>query len=238
MFNLAAHSRANGHRVAAHFFVENMRVLLQNEAAPDLLTRSPRGTGMGDEHVQVSDPKPENFRRYLLLLARARLGPAQRAKLDPSDIVQQTLLVAHEQRGQFRGTTEAEMAAWLRKMLSCRIADAFRALGRKKRDVALERSLDLQLDETCSQLEVWLEAVQTSPSGKVARGEQLIRLAEAMARLPEAQREAIELHHLHGLSLQETAAQLGRSGGSVIGLLRRGLVKLRDLLAEPDLGVH
>lgn len=176
----------------------------------------------------------EDFRHFLMLLARARLGPTHRAKIDPSDVVQQTLLDAHRTLDQFRGSTDAEMAGWLRKMLSCRVTDAFRALGRQKRDAAMERSLDLQMNETCSRLEGWLEAVQTSPSEKVCRNEQLIQLAAAMARLPDSQRAAIELHHLHGLSLRETAEQLGSTGGAVVGLLRRGLVKLRELLADPE----
>ncbi len=196
----------------------------------------------GDEAIENSNgehgPKPEHFRQYLALLARTHLGPNQRAKVDPSDIVQQTLLDAHRKLDQFRGTTEPEMAAWLRKMLSFKVADAFRALGRQKRDAALERRLDARVDDTCSRLEGWLEAVQTSPSGKASRNEQLVRLAEAMAKLPDTQREAIELHHLHGLSLSDTAEQLGRTGGSVVGLLRRGLVKLRELLGEPESRNH
>lgn len=194
---------------------------------------STAGISMSDR-VPEAAPRPESFRHYLMLLARTRLGPKQRAKIDPSDIVQQTLLDAHRSRDQFRGSTEAEMAGWLRKMLACRVTDAFRALGRQKRDAALERSLNQPLDETCSRLEVWLEALQTSPSGKVCRNEQLMQLAEAMASLPESQRAAIELHHLHGLSLKETASELGCTGGAVVGLLRRGLVKLRERLSEPD----
>ena len=170
----------------------------------------------------------------MALLARAHVGPNQRAKVDPSDIVQQTLLDAHRKRDQFRGSTEPEMAVWLRKMLSSRVADAFRALGRQKRDIALERSLEPRLDETCSRLEAWLEAVQTSPSGRVSRDEQLVRLAWAMDQLPVAQREAIELHHLHGLSLIDTAEQIERTTAAVVGLLRRGLGKLRELLEEPE----
>jgi RNA polymerase sigma-70 factor (ECF subfamily) len=182
----------------------------------------------------TEQPRPEDFRQYLALLARAHLGPQHRARIDPSDVVQQTLLDGHRQLDQFRGSTKAEMAAWLRRMLSCNIADAFRALGAKKRDVALERSLEPALDATCSRLEVWLEAVQTSPSGKACRNEQLIRLAWAMSELPDAQREAIELHHLHGLTLAETAQAMDRTAPSVMGLLRRGLQRLRELLEVSD----
>src|SRR5205823_11120070 len=111
----------------------------------------------------------ERFRDYLLLLARAQLGDRLRGKLDPSDVVQQTLLDAHRQRGQFRGGTPAEMAAWLRRMLACNLADALRALGRQKRDAGRERSLEAALDESSGRLEAWLVAAGSSPSQHAQR---------------------------------------------------------------------
>ena len=82
----------------------------------------------------------EQFRPYLQLLARLQLSPRLRSKLEPSDIVQQTLLHAHEARAQFRGRTEAEVAAWLRKILARNLAHALRDYGREKRDISREQS--------------------------------------------------------------------------------------------------
>ena len=79
---------------------------------------------------------PEQFRSYLRLLAEMHLGWHAGAKLDPSDVIQQTLLDAYRGRDQFRGRTDAEMAAWLRRLLTCNLADAQRARGRAKRDAA------------------------------------------------------------------------------------------------------
>src|SRR5579864_5410581 len=87
----------------------------------------------------------ERFRTYLLLLARMQIGRKLRAKLDPSDLVQQTLLDAHRQLAQFRGSTPDELAGWLRRMLACNMADALRAFARGKRDIARERSLTAAL---------------------------------------------------------------------------------------------
>ncbi len=182
----------------------------------------------------TEDLAVEKFRDYLLLLARLQLGEQARGRVEASDVVQQTLLDAHRQRGQFRGATAAEMAAWLRRMLACNLADALRALGRQKRDAARERSLEAALDESSSRLEAWLVSEGSSPSQHAQRGEDLLRLADALTTLPEAQREALVLHYWQGLTLAEAAARMGRTAASVAGLLQRGLKALRGLLNESE----
>jgi RNA polymerase sigma-70 factor (ECF subfamily) len=177
-----------------------------------------------------SQPSLERFRHYLSLLARTQLGPRLRAKLDPSDIVQQTLLNAHQKRDQFRGSTDEELAAWLRQILANSLADAIRAFGAEKRDIARERFFSESVDQSSVRLEAWLEAVQTSPPDRADKNEQLLRLAWALAQLPDDQRQAVEMHHLQALPLAEIARELGRTEPSVAGLLRRGLGKLRELL--------
>jgi RNA polymerase sigma-70 factor (ECF subfamily) len=183
-----------------------------------------------DEPSQGEEPAVEKFRTYLLLLARMQIGAKLRAKLDPSDVVQQTLLDAHGQLEQFRGRTPAEMAGWLRRMLACNLADALRAFSRGKRDVARERSLEAALDASSVRIESWLQAEQSSPSQKAQRTEDLVRLAQALAELPEAQREAVVLHYWQGQTLAQVAAQLGRTTPAVAGLLQRGLKSLRTHL--------
>ena len=79
---------------------------------------------------------------------------------------------------------------------------------------------------------------QTSPSARAVRDEELRRLAEALAGLPEDQRRAVELHHLHGLPVEEVARTLGRSESAAGGLLRRGLKRLRELMREPTGDTH
>ena len=140
----------------------------------------------------------ERFRQYLLLVARQQIDGPLRGKLDPSDVVQQTLLEAHRNRDQFRGQTEAELAAWLRQILAHRLADAIRSLRRAKRDVSRERSLDVALDQSSSKVDAWLAAEQSSPSQQAERREQVVRLADALATLPNAQREAVVLRHCEG----------------------------------------
>src|SRR5262245_29081539 len=89
----------------------------------------------------------EHFRSYLHLLARCQLDGRYPGKLDASDVVQQTMLKAHQALGQFRGREEAELAAWLRQILARTLADLIRDLGRAKRDPALERSLEAAVEQ-------------------------------------------------------------------------------------------
>jgi RNA polymerase sigma-70 factor (ECF subfamily) len=179
-------------------------------------------------------PSLDRFRDYLLLLARVQLDARPRAQLNPSDIVQQTLLEAHRQRGQFRGQDDAELAGWLRQMLIHNVADAGRALRRAKRDVELERSLEAALENSSVRLQAFLVADQSSPSQHAMRNEEWLRLADALAQLREPQREVILLHYLQACPLAEVARQVGRSEAAVAGLLHRGLKKLRELLHERE----
>ena len=176
------------------------------------------------------EPCLEQYRRYLLMLARIQLDPRLGGKLDASDVVQQTMLEAHRQQAQFRGRTEGELVAWLRQILAHNLADALRGLGRAKRDVARERSIDQALEQSSARLEAWLAAEQSSPSQQAMRKERMLLLADALEKLPEGQREAIELHYWQGWSLSEIAGRLGRSTPAVAGLLQRGLKQLRQLL--------
>lgn len=172
----------------------------------------------------------EDYRDYLLLLARWQLDPRLRGKLDPSDVVQQTLVKAYQNRGQFRGRSTGEEAGWLRRILTNTLIDAVRKFQRE-----LDREYDLEqaIGESSARLEAWLAAEQSSPSEIAQRHEQLLALARALARLPEDQRTAVELHHLRDASVAEIAVQMGRTEASVAGLLRRGLHNLRGLLQDP-----
>jgi RNA polymerase sigma-70 factor (ECF subfamily) len=178
---------------------------------------------------QEAEPQgfsPERYREYLHLLARLRLATGQRNQIDPSDVVQQALLKAHRGREQFRGHTEAERRAWLRRILANTIADACD-------DLPPKGTVQAALEESSARLEAWLAAEQSSPSERAAREEQLLRLAGALARLPEDERTALERRYLcqPPWPLSDIAADLGRpTAKAVAGLLARGLQRLRQLL--------
>jgi RNA polymerase sigma-70 factor, ECF subfamily len=174
----------------------------------------------------------ERFRAYLDLLARLEVAPRLRDKVDLSGVVQQTLLEAHQGMiEQPRPTrTAPEVAAWLRSILGHNLADALRKLTAHKRDFRREWSLERALDQSASRVEQWLAAEQSSPSGQAMRQEELLRMAGALATLPDGQRRSIELHHLQGRPLAEIALELGTTKSAVAGMLHRGLKALRKNL--------
>ena len=182
-------------------------------------------------HEAQYDPRRlERHRDYLRLVARINMPLRLQSKLEPSDIVQQTLLKAHQNFNGFSGQTEAELAAWLARILANTLADEIRRFGGAKRDVALERSLEAAVVQSSERLGSLLSGDVTSPSQGAIRQEEILQLTSALDRLPEDQQIAVELHHLRGCSVSEIADQMSRSETSVAGLLRRGLKTLRQLL--------
>jgi len=187
---------------------------------------------MGD--AATDGPDLEAFRDYLRLLARAGLDPRLQAKLDPSDVVQQTLLEAHKDRAAFRGGSPEELRAWLRQVLARNLANALRDFRRDKRDLAREQALAALVEDSSARVEAWLAAEGSSPSAGLQRQEEAARLATALEELPEGQREAVVLRHLHGWSLHAIGRHLGKSTTAVAGLIHRGLNRLRERLDCED----
>jgi RNA polymerase sigma-70 factor (ECF subfamily) len=157
------------------------------------------------------------------LLARLAKGSPLASRLDPSDLVQETFLKAHRHHDQFRGRTEQEWRAYLRRILANTIADA-------ARDLAHEKIVHQAVEQSSNRLEAWLAAEQSSPSDVMQREEKLVHLAVALAQLREDERTALEMRYFHEprCSLADIAARLQRpTTKAVAGLLARGLEKLR-----------
>jgi RNA polymerase sigma-70 factor (ECF subfamily) len=176
----------------------------------------------------------DRYRDYLRLLARLQLDPRLYARLDASDVVQLTFLQAHQALAEFRGRTDAELAAWLRQILARALAHAVRDHGRDRRDVKHECSLEAAVEASSLQLEGWLVAQQPSPSQQALRNEQLLRLAGVLEHLPEGQREAVVLHYWQGWTTVEIGQHMGRTPAAVAGLLKRALKALRRHLLDPE----
>jgi RNA polymerase sigma-70 factor (ECF subfamily) len=172
---------------------------------------------------------------YLALLARVQIGRRIQGKVDPADVVQETFLDANRQFKNFRGTTEAELVAWLRRILAGQLALTLRKfIGTKARDVGLERELSIQLDQSSDAMDRDLADSISTPSQRASRREQAVLLADALAKLPDDYREVIVLRHLQGMGFAEVAQLMGRSENSVQKLWVRSLASLRRAMGAPS----
>jgi RNA polymerase sigma-70 factor (ECF subfamily) len=174
----------------------------------------------------------EHFRDYLRLLARLGLPPALRSQVDPSDVVQETLLRAHRKADQFRGHCEGELAAWLRRILLNHLRECVRRLGPAAVNGIPDWSPEKALEESSARLEAWLASDYSTPGERAIRHEELLRLSGALVLLPDNQRKALELKHLHGWSVEAISRCMGLSKPAIGGLLRRGMKRLRELLED------
>ena len=174
----------------------------------------------------------DSYRNYLRLLARTGLDASLQGKADPSDLVQDALLKASQRFGQFRGTTDAELAGWLRQILARCLADFVRRFRTGARRAGREQSLDQLLDRSSQAMERILATNGTSPSGSAQRRDLGVVLSDALAQLSEDHREVIVLHHLEGLGWDEIARRMGRTAGAVRMVWTRALKQLRPLIDE------
>lgn len=181
-------------------------------------------------NTQSDENLLESYRGYLWALAHAQMNRQLRSKLDPGDLVQQTLLKAYSGIGELRDGSPVVLVAWLRQILAGVLTDEIRHLHRGKRDIAREQGLVNDLNRSAIGMEQWLVADQTSPSVAAQRNEQLLHLANSLLALPVDQREVIILKHLREQTLQQIADETQRTVPAVAGLLRRGLATLRQIM--------
>ena len=178
------------------------------------------------------------YTNYLKLLVTAQLDQRLRARVSPSDVVQEAFFEAHRDFHQFRGESTAEFVAWLRRIV---VNNILRVVEQhvltEKRDVRREISLDevgRRLEQSTVRLESLLAAQIDSPSGYAIRREREVQLADALAALPPDYRDIIVMRHIKGLSFDEIARNMDRSSGALRMLWLRALKKLRVTLETID----
>ena len=175
--------------------------------------------------------QPENYRDMLKLMAR-RLCLDRRLKrrFDSSDLVQQSLLKAHENVAQFEGPDEPRFLRWLHTILVNTARDRLREEQAAKRDLDLEVSLQGAAADSSACLEKWLAADQSSPEQQAQRRELLLAVMKAVEQLPADQEEAVLSYFLEGEPHSVIAARMGRTTKAVAMLIYRGLTTLRECL--------
>lgn len=175
-------------------------------------------------------------RDYLNLVARTQVESWLQAKVDASDLVQETLLEAHRDFHRFQGQTEAEWLAWLRRILAHNTADFVRHYrGTAKRQARREVPLGGPSgDDSAARWPDPPAAVET-PSQQLIRADRQLAVAAALATLTDDYREVITLRNVQRLPFDEVAERMGRSRPAVQMLWARALKKLQTALGEVSL---
>jgi len=152
---------------------------------------------------------------------RVAYGLARRILRDDSlaeDAVQEAFLAAWRSAARFV-PERAKASTWLLTLVHRRAVDLVRREERRRADsLADEReAAGGATDEA-----VWLRYERE-------------RVQDALKRLPDQQREALELAYYGGFTQSELADRLGQPVGTIKSRMFTGLSRLRDLLAEPEL---
>ena len=181
------------------------------------------------EDSESLDNLLEAFRNYLRVTARVWIPDNLAPLLDDSDLVQETLFKAHNGFDQFRGRSEPELTAWLRRILSRVVVDAVRRHGAELRE---KSTLMCHDGGEADALQSLVAASATSPSQGAERRELSVLLADALAEMPDHYREVILLRNLKEKKWHEVASQMNREIGTARALWVRALTDLRERMLK------
>jgi RNA polymerase sigma-70 factor (ECF subfamily) len=169
----------------------------------------------------------EELRPLLRQIADRELDSGLRHRVEPSDIVQESLADAWKAWAVFKGRSKAELIAWLQTILEHNVQDAVREhIEAEKRSVKQERSLDELRSSGADRRDLFASA-ELSPRSQVARRESLGRLSRFLDDLPPRQRQAVHMRYIERCTLKEIAAGFGLSENAAAQLIARGLSNLR-----------
>jgi RNA polymerase sigma-70 factor, ECF subfamily len=194
----------------------------------ELLQRAGQGDAAAREQLLVLHQT--RLRHMIAVRMDRRLA----ARVDPSDVVQETLAAAVQQLSDYLRRRPLPFYPWLRQMAWERLIELHRRHVRAhKRSVCKEEQPPALLpDESAQELANRLLARGSSPSARLRREELRELVQEALPRLAEHDREILVLRHLEQLSVKEIAAVLGITEGAVYTRHLRALERLRGLLGK------
>lgn len=196
--------------------------LSHTNSVSDLLVHVGQGDRLAMEKLL------RKYRPYLRVVAQRATRKMFSPKFDTSDIVQQACLEAYNGMPHFRGRSEAEFNGWITTILNRNMINLIRNHTAQRRDVRREFSLGHGGPEISLQ---WHEAdTGTGPASRLLKGEAALILAEALTRLTDSQRTAIQMRFLEGMKFADIADQMDIQPSSVARLIARGIENLRKHL--------
>jgi RNA polymerase sigma-70 factor (ECF subfamily) len=160
-------------------------------------------------------------------IVRLRMGAELRSKLESMDLVQDALICALRDLGDFTYRNEGDFLRWLTKIAENRLKDNIDKLHTDKRDIRREIRLDDKEPTTGRVLVGTAGPIEaTTPSVIMSRKEDLDKLEKAMDKLRPEYREVIILAKIEELSYSQIGDRLGKSIGAVKMLVSRARMAL------------
>ncbi len=170
---------------------------------------------------------------YLHRLVELRLDSRLRPRVDPSDVVQEAYVEALNRLSGYLQRPVLPFRLWLRQIAFDRTLKARRHhLGTARR--SLEKEVPLP-EQSSLILARQLLAPDSTPSQQLDHRELVHRLRQAVAQLPESDREVVMLRHFEGLSNRETACLLGIDPAAASKRHGRAMLRLHRILFEGGL---
>jgi RNA polymerase sigma-70 factor (ECF subfamily) len=197
----------------------------------ELIRQSARGDDAARQDLLA------RHRGRLRRMIGVRLDRRLLARVDPSDVVQEVLMEAHNRLGDYLRDRPLPFYPWLRQIAWQRLLKIHQHHHARKRRVTHEGPPLLDLpDASVGDLAERLAASGTSPSRHALRQELRLRVREALGRLTERDREVLVLRYLEQMSLAEIAAVMGSTEGAVKSRHARALLRLQALLGDEGEG--
>jgi RNA polymerase sigma-70 factor, ECF subfamily len=200
--------------------------ITQDSETNRLLDLAGRGDQVARQQVLV------HYQERLRIMIRLRMDHRLAARVDPSDIVQETMLEAVQKLSDYLRRRPLPFYPWLRQLAWERLIDLHRRHVRaQKRSVRREECRGPPLpNSSVQELADRLMAHGSTPSARLKRLELRTRVKLALSQLSEADREVLVLKHLEQLSTAEIAAILQITEGAFYTRHLRALERLRKHL--------
>jgi RNA polymerase sigma-70 factor (ECF subfamily) len=173
-------------------------------------------------------------RDKLKRMVAIRLNRNLAARVDPSDVVQETLADAARRLDDYLRERPMPYYPWLRRLASDRLDKAHRRHKAHRRSVQREEPRPLP-DQSAQQLAERLLAANTDPAQAALKNEKRQQVRALLDRLSAGDREVLVLRFLERLSSEEAAAVLEVSPGAVRLRLMRALERVRQMLGNDSI---
>jgi len=174
-------------------------------------------------------------RERLRRMVEMRLDQRVRARVDPSDVLQEAYVDAAARLDGYLARPDLPLFLWLRLVVGERLLKVHRHhLGAQMREAGREVALFRGALPAASSAAIAAQLLgkHTSPTQAAVRAERLLRLQDALNALEPLDREILSLRHFEELTHGEAARVLNIEAPAAAKRYVRALKRLKDVLAE------